>query len=237
MNQKLSAEDVATVTTSAEKAIWKAIGYSKGSRNQANHVADLVQETFVKILINYDPERGKIGGLAYTTAFNLALDFTRGRACYGAEHKGVSSLTVTDESGADIAMDIADGSVSARDIMIQSERDENIANAVASLSDAHKRALEVALADDVALSGADRIAKMRAIDALQESVKSPGYVARAVAKRVKAKREPKIEAEVVEPPPQWGLSIVAKWNYVANRISKFENIVAYCPAPDLDMVG
>jgi len=207
--------DIETVRIAAEKAIYKAIGFSRHSRTQRAVVEDLIQETYVKILINFDPDRGLIGGLAYTAASHLAIEYVRGRASAGGTHKGTASMTVTDESGADTVMDIASHTPSALSQMIAAERDRNVANAIETyLPESGKRAILAMMADeDINVEVADRVAKHRAIDTLQEHVLSPGYVARTVAKRVKAKREPKIEAEIVEAAPQRGLSTLTKWSY------------------------
>ena len=219
--------DIETVTLAAHKGIWKAIGHSIASKHQREVVKDLTQETFAKVLVGFDPERGTLGACAYQYAYNLATDYHRGRACYGSNH-GATSLTVSDDSGNDITMDIGDVAPSALDSMIARERDADIAKAIEALPESGQRAIGAMLDDEGPMTGGDRIAKMRAVDAMQEIVKSPGYVARAVAKRTKAKREAKPEIEAKpEGAPQRGLSCLMRWDLQCKMFGTPVDIMRY----------
>jgi DNA-directed RNA polymerase specialized sigma24 family protein len=150
------------VIASAERACANL--NAKGGRYNASDIADIAQETFLKVAATWDASRGDLAGYAYIVARNLTLDGLRTRA-----RRGEASLDATsgDDSPTTLHSIIPDHAPNPRDALIMKRRVDAARAAVANLSKSAQSALDIAC-DDESMSGAERQAKRRAIEALQE---------------------------------------------------------------------
>lgn len=159
----LTNDQAKLVITSAERACANL--NAKGGRYSKADIADIAQETFIKVAAAWDGIRD-LAGLAYVVARNLTLDGLRSRA-----KRGEASLdaTVGDDDATTLHSMIPDRTPNPRDALIMKRRTEALRAAVAGLPDSAQDALD-ASCDDAAMTGAQRVAKKRAIDALQETL-------------------------------------------------------------------
>lgn len=211
---------------------------AKFAHSLKKHSADdIVQDTLVKVCEGFDPERGTIGAMAYRMAYNEALDYLRGRG-YTGNRKDTDSLTIvqdSDDGSSETQADIADATPSALGMMIRNERIADVTKAIETLTPAMRDAIATDLDDEVSKDGATRIAKMRAIDAIQESVRHPGYATRKVAKRAKvAKVEIEETKEDQQVAPQRGLSCLTIWRYVMETMKVPADITLIAKAQSVD---
>ena len=166
----LSNADASQMLTSARKAISKVGGtFRSFTRDEAD---DLVQTAIVKAIESYDASKGTPGACAYIVARTVATDYLRGRTYAGGNKvAGLSSDgSTSDEDGDSVALDLPDHVPSALDLLISGERTLSVADALAELTAPQREAVRADLADERILTGAERIAKMRAVESIQESV-------------------------------------------------------------------
>lgn len=200
----LSNPQVIAVYDTAAKAI-KATFRRFGARCDDDTLADLQQGTLVKVVSKYDADRGTApGAMAWRVAVNEATDYLRGRSV-GAIRNRDQSLTTEDDDGVESISDIADDSANPFDLLAARQLDAEITRGISNLPDGMKAGIRSFYAsDDEAMSGADRIAKMRAVDALSESLSAAHFPVVGKGKKapkVKApKRAPKVAEEAAEVP-------------------------------------
>lgn len=203
----------------AESAIRKTCA-RYGWTPSADDIADLQQATCLKVVSLYDETRGEIGAMAWRVAMNETTDYLRGRTSAGAikRNGNEDSLTGTDDDGHVTTLDIEDTSGNARDMLELRELNAEMASAFASISPSQRDAWEAEFAD-VTLSGSQRIAKMRSIEALQDSVKASSFV-RSNGKARKPTKSPKVEAEIEadDPPGLVRLRTLSMWDYQGPRM-------------------
>jgi DNA-directed RNA polymerase specialized sigma24 family protein len=166
---KISNTEAVQAMVSARKAISK-IGASFRSFTKEES-EDLVQTAMIKAIESYDASKGTFGAIAYMVARTVATDYLRGRLYSGGSKlAGLSNDgTSTDEDGTEVQLDLPDYTPSALDLMISSARESEVATALGTLSATERSAISTVLADDRAMTGAERIARQRAIASLQES--------------------------------------------------------------------
>ncbi len=168
---KISNTEVVQAMVSARKAISK-IGASFRSFTKEES-EDLVQTAMIKAIESYDASKGTFGAIAYMVARTVATDYLRGRLYSGGSKlAGLSNDTITlptDDDGSEIQIDLPDYAPSALDMMISSARESEVATALGTLSATERSAISTVLADERAMTGAERIARQRAIASLQES--------------------------------------------------------------------
>lgn len=117
------------------------------------------------------------GAFAYRVATTVAIDYARNRGSKLRLADAALSLdtlaTVTSRGSDENALTLGDLLASALDdaptAMGAHVRAEAVQAAIATLSDAQRDALE-AFANDQTMTGSQRIAKMRAVEAIQEAV-------------------------------------------------------------------
>jgi DNA-directed RNA polymerase specialized sigma24 family protein len=166
---KISNTEATQAMVSARKAISK-IGASFRSFTK-DEVDDLVQTSMIKAIESFDTSKGTFGAIAYMVARTVATDYLRGRLYSGGSKlAGLSNDgTSTDEDGTEIQVDLPDHAPTALDMMISSARESEVATALGTLSATERSAISTVLADERAMTGAERIARQRAIASLQES--------------------------------------------------------------------
>ena len=153
--------------TAASKAIYKATARF-GRVLSPSDVSDISNTAFVKTLENYSPDRGTIEALMYTVSYTVATDFLRGRNyAGGSKESHLSDLSTEDDEGNTSEVDVEDRAPSALDLMMSGEIDAKLTIALSELTTAQASAIKADLDDDRALSGSERIGKMRAIEAMQ----------------------------------------------------------------------
>lgn len=197
----LTNSQILSVYKTAEKAIRRTCaGYNVRVTDDA--LADLQQGTLEKLIKSFDADRGNPDQLAWRIASNEAISYLRGRTV-GAIKNEDQSLTVEDEDGTETVADVLDDSTNAFDLIAARQLDAEITRGIAGLSDGLKAGVKAALSDET-MSGADRIAAMRAREALSESLRAshlPLVREGKKAKKVKSpKRSPKVEEPTEEAP-------------------------------------
>lgn len=158
----LTNDQAKLVIDAAERAC--AAANARGARLSKSDIADISQDVFIKVAESWSADRGDLAGFAYIVARNASVDGMRKRTRTGetsldAEHGDDDSTTLHSMLPSRV--------LNPRDALIAKRRAESARAAVANLSESAQDALDAA-ADDATMSGAQRVAKMRAIDALQE---------------------------------------------------------------------
>jgi len=74
----MDTKTTTTIQKSIETGIRKAFARC-GAMPASDEIADLAQDTWVRALPAFDANKGEMGALAYTTAYNVAIDALRGR--------------------------------------------------------------------------------------------------------------------------------------------------------------
>lgn len=165
-----------------------------------NHADDLRQDTWCKILTTYNPMRANHNGepvaikhgstlanspegaYAFRVAYNIALDYLRGRSIGPSvlEHKTCRNslnreVKDRDNNASEHATEEIDLlSVAPTSIQVTEDSHESqladVHSAMATLSPVMQDAISVAMSDHRALTGSERIAKMRALDKIRAMV-------------------------------------------------------------------
>ena len=109
---------------------------------------------------------------AYRVAYRIALDFLRGREYAGGSknHASLDAEVNTDDGSVTIGDLVPCQDPTALDLIMSGEIDAKLAVGLASLTPAQGSAIKADLADERALTGSERIGKMRAIEAMQYAI-------------------------------------------------------------------
>lgn len=217
----ITPAQVTELYTTAERAIRRTLS-SMGWMVSADDMEDLKQGVALKLLTAYDPTRGPIGGLAWRVASNDAADFLRGRTV-GAIKNDAKSLESHDEDGNLTTFDIADDSSNPRTMLEAATLDRDLTLAIDALdSGAQRKGIKAFMcSEETSMSGADRIAKLRAVDALTDNLKASHMVSSGKVRKAKAAKKAKRDsAKVSEVPEIRGLlrlQTLTMWNYITSQ--------------------
>lgn len=206
----LTNQQILKVYKTAESAIRRTCA-KYNVRVSEDALADMQQGTLEKMLKSFDASRGAPEAFAWRIAANEATSFLRGRTVSAIKNED-QSLTVENDDGTETVSDLADDSANPFELIAARQLDDELTQRINELSDSGKAGIKAALSDDT-MSGADRVAALRAREALSESLRSSHFALIAdkkPAKRAKAKREPKVEAEETEAPSLLRLSTVVR---------------------------
>lgn len=162
---------VAEVQTAIDRALARAVRKYPVLRGSAE---DMAQDAWVKVLAGYDATTGNApGAYAYTVATTISIDYARNRGAKVRAHDASMSADAPLTSGDEVITTLVDTLAStladAPTMMHAKVRANAVQAALATLSDAHRAALAAWL-DDATMTGSQRIAKMRALDALREEI-------------------------------------------------------------------
>lgn len=161
---------------------------------------DLIQDSWINVCKGYDAERGQdsvkwrtesdnanlayllkvnprilekgkdavspVSGFAYRVAYRVALDYVRGRyraAC-------LESLDHADDNEPSLLDTLSDQSPDCVSAMQRAAKEYSVCQAVDALSAVEHDAIVTYLDDERAMTGGERIAKVRAISHMQESI-------------------------------------------------------------------
>jgi DNA-directed RNA polymerase specialized sigma24 family protein len=132
---------------------------------------EIANEAFCRILAStsFDPTKGNIMQYSYLAGKNTATEYLRGKVAAGARHFNETDIgTTEDDEGNTREIEIPDYSNIAENRLFVAQREAWLNEEIASLPPAQRAAIEaVWSADDSEnTSGAHRINKMRAIDAI-----------------------------------------------------------------------
>ena len=160
-------------TAEISKAIARAVarlGYYTAVRNNS---ADIAQDAWVKVLAGFDATAGHTpGAFAYTVATRVALDYARNRGAKLRARDLDASLDApvgTDDDSTALVDTLASATDDPATMAHASVRATAVQAALATVGDAGRDAIEAWLAGDT-MTGAQRIAKKRALDALQDQI-------------------------------------------------------------------
>lgn len=183
--------------TAALKAATKGINAAfaaSGRFVDPDTALDLAQESICNLIASFDPAKATangVDGLAYVIGKREAMDYLRGRVSGGAQrrHDGEDSITVADEDGNPTDLEIASPWPSAFDQYAALQRDTALNAEISALPESQKRALRATIADEDHSDGANRVAKMRAIDTIVSNLPKSmrGTAGRSKAKGKKRK--------------------------------------------------
>lgn len=209
----LTNAQILAVYGTAEKAIRRTCARYNAQVSE-DALADLQQGTLEKLLKSFDASKGSPDQLAWRIAANVATDYLRGRTTAAIKNND-QSLSVEDDEGTETTLDVADDSGNAFELLAARQLDTAITCALADLTDGQKSGVRGFFAsDEESMTGSERIAKMRAVEALSESIKSSHFTmakpGKKVAKKKAPKRAPKVEAEETEVPGLRRLSTVVR---------------------------
>lgn len=213
----LTNPQILSVYKTAAKAIH-ATARRYGTQVSEDTVADLQQGTLIKVISKYDASRGVApDAMAWRVAANEATDYLRGRLVSAIKNNDVS-LTVEDEDGDTTISDLADDSANPFELIAARQLDAEITCAIADLSEGMQAGISGFYnSDEETMTGGQRIAKMRAVEALSESLKASHFAnikCDKKAKKVKAPKRAKVEtAETVEAPGLLKLATQSKVDY------------------------
>jgi|HubBroStandDraft_6_1064221.scaffolds.fasta_scaffold350345_2 RNA polymerase sigma factor (sigma-70 family) len=227
----LTKDQVTDLYQTAEKTVHRTCA-KYGWHPSPDDLLDIVQTVCVKSIESFNPERGTIGALAWRIATNEVANYLNDHSAHGARTDAMES---TDEDGHMSTMDIPDDSTNAHVMLANAQRDAALKAAIGKLSPAERQAIEVHLDDDRALTGSERIAKMRATDALEESLNA-AHFDRSAAKPRKASKSKRSERSELMPATEirglLRLQTITKHNYIATLPLKVLSVVQNAPSVD-----
>ena len=223
MAPNLTNTQILDVYATAEKALRRTCAQTGWMLNDED-MADLQQQTLEKVIKSYDPARGtEPSALAWRVASNEARDFLRGRASAGAQKRDAreQSMSTEDEDGNVVSLDIADSAPNPLEMLEMRQLDAALTCAISELTPGQASGVAGFLAsDDDAMTGAERIAKMRAVDALADHMKASHFVnVKREVKRGKQKKAKEIDQVEETPVPALAtLRTLSMWHYICSTI-------------------
>lgn len=188
----------------------------------ADDVADLQQATLIRTLETFQADKGTLKTYVWKLAMNVTIDFLKGHTA--------ESLDATDDEGTPMISEIGDDSGNAFAKLADAQAKQELDHAIAALPDGLARGIASYLDDDIHADGADRVAKHRAVAALEESLRN-SHVTRSVnvRKATKNKRGSKVVADApTEIPALCKLQTLSIWNYITSQKLV---VVGPCEAP------
>lgn len=174
MVNQFSKPEIGRIQQSIDRAVARIV-----NRYHLTHcdMADMAQDAWIKVLSGYDPAKDGHATLtpeayAYTVATTTALDYARNLTRkHAAKHASIDA-PIAGKDGSDVGT-LADTLAAALDdaptMMHASVRAAAVRAALATLNDTARDAIEAWLAGHT-MTGSQRIAKMRALDAMREAI-------------------------------------------------------------------
>lgn len=164
----LTNAEILEAYKSAERGIRKS-GAKMGRAYTADQIADMTQTVMIKVCESFDPSKGTAAQLAYTAGTRVAMDFSFGKG-YASGSKDLLAVETTDEDGNVASYDMPCSAPNALAQMLHNEKLGKVERALAKLPPSQRAVISIDLEGDRALTNAERQAKFKAIDNLQEEI-------------------------------------------------------------------